>query len=332
MKIKKKIITVIGGGTGTFVVLSGLKNLDFNIGAVVAMTDSGGSSGRLRDQLGVLPPGDLRQCLVALSSAPLLWRKLFLYRFEKGDLKGHNFGNLFLSALEKVSDNYQQVIDNASQALQVKGEVIPATTSKAQLCVQYEDGSILRGEGKIDENREEKSGIKRIFLKPRVEATMSALKRLKSSDYIIIGPGDIYTSILPVILTRGTREAIELSKAKIIYIMNLMTKSGQTTNYSASDHLRVLFRKYLKRYPNYVILNKGKIPKDILKWYAEHNERIVVDDLGGSLFNGGGVEVIRKDVVYKMKVKKNEADRLVRSIVRHDPIKLAEIIKMIVNH
>jgi len=332
MKTRRKKITVIGGGTGTFVVLSGLKDSPFDIGAVVAMTDSGGSSGRLRDQLGVLPPGDLRQCLVALSGASLLWRRLFLYRFQKGDLKGHNFGNIFLSALEKVSDNYQQVIDNASQALQVKGKVIPATIRKAQLCVEYENGKFLQGEGKIDDNSKEKSGIKNIFLKPKVEASARALERLKKSDYIIIGPGDLYTSILPVILTGGTGKVIETTRAKIIYIMNLMTKAGQTTNYTAQDHLKILFNKYLNRYPDYVIINNGTIPKSILEWYLSHQERVVSDDLDSFSEREKRTVVVRKDLVYKTKIIKNKADKLTRSIVRHDPLKLAVVIKAIVNH
>ena len=331
MKPKRKKITVIGGGTGTFVVLSGLKKLNFDIGVVVTMTDSGGSSGKLRDQLGVLPPGDLRQCLVALSNASLLWRRLFLYRFKKGDLKGHNFGNLFLSALEKVSNNYQQVIDNASRALQVKGEVIPVTTSKAQLCVEYKDGTFLEGEGKIDQNASERSGIKKTFLKPKVKATLAALKRLRDSDYIIVGPGDLYTSILPVILTGKITKTIRLTKARIIYVMNLMTKSGQTTNYTARDHLEVLFKRYIKRYPDYVIVNDGQIPKNILEWYANHGEKVVSDDLDSFSTVRRKMMIIREDVVYKQRLKKERADSLVRSIVRHDPARLAKVITKIIN-
>ena len=170
-----KKITVIGGGTGTFVVLSGLKSYNVNLSSIVTMTDSGGSTGRLRDQLGVLPPGDLRQSLVALSEASQLWRQLFLYRFENGDLKGHNFGNIFLSALEKVSENYDQVIDTASYVLQTKGTVIPVTFTKADLCVEYENGKIIREEGNIDEDNHESSRIKRAFLEPDAEANKRAI-------------------------------------------------------------------------------------------------------------------------------------------------------------
>src|SRR5690606_4001290 len=165
-----KKITVLGGGTGTYVVLSGLKKHKLDLAAIVSMMDSGGSTGRLRDQLGVLPPGDLRQCLVALSEAPELWRKLFLYRFENGDLKGHNFGNIFLSALEKVSDDYHTVIDTANYVLQTKGRVIPVTIGKTHLKVEYENGTILKGEGVIDEDNPERSRIVKAYLEPSVSA------------------------------------------------------------------------------------------------------------------------------------------------------------------
>jgi len=191
-------VTVIGGGTGSFVVLSGLKKHPLDLGVIVSMADSGGSTGKLRDQLGVLPPGDLRQCLVALSDAPLLWRKLFIYRFERGELKGHNFGNLFLAALEKVSADYNEAIETTSYVLKTKGEVIPVTLTKTNLVAQYENGKVVKGEGLIDENQAERSKIKNIYLEPKAEANPKAIKRILESDYIIIGPGDLYTSIIAV--------------------------------------------------------------------------------------------------------------------------------------
>jgi uncharacterized cofD-like protein len=202
-----KKATVIGGGTGTFVVLSGLKNMHLDLGVIVTMMDSGGSTGRLRDQLGVLPPGDLRQCLVALSEAPELWRKLFLYRFEKGDFEGHNFGNIFLSALEKVSSDYNQVLETASYVLKTKGKVIPVTLDKAHLCAEYENGTVLKGEGLIDENNGETSRIRRAFLEPVPRVNPLAVDRIRESDYIVIGPGDLYTSIIPVLLVPGMKES-----------------------------------------------------------------------------------------------------------------------------
>src|SRR3989338_2221566 len=179
-----KKVTIIGGGTGTFVVLSGLKQHPFDLAAIVTMMDSGGSTGRLRDQLGVLPPGDLRQCLVALSDAPELWRKLFLYRFEKGDLAGHNFGNIFLSALEKVCDDYDTVIDTVSYVLKTKGLVLPVTYEKTHLCAEYENGTVIKGEGNIDEDNPERSRIVNAYLEPKVEVNQKAVRRILDSDFI----------------------------------------------------------------------------------------------------------------------------------------------------
>ena len=318
-----KKVTVIGGGTGTFVVLSGLKNYPINLSVVVSMMDSGGSTGRLRDQLGILPPGDLRQCLVALSDAPVLWRKLFLYRFEKGDLEGHNFGNIFLAALEKVSNSYNEAIDAVSYVLKTKGKVIPVTYDKLHLVAEYENGKKITGEGLIDENHAEKTRIKKIYLEPQGKANPKAIKSIEESDFIVIGPGDLYTSIISVLLVDGVKEALKRSKAKIVYIMNLMTKSGQTTNYKASDHLRDL-SEYLGSQPDYVLINNGNISTDILTSYKHYNEVKVENDL-----NKNGYQIIEKDLIDNKKIEKSTADILYRSILRHDSEKIAKELKKI---
>ncbi len=316
--IPLKKITVIGGGTGTFVVLSGLKKYPFDIAAIVTMMDSGGSTGRLRDQLGVLPPGDLRQCLVALSEASELWRKLFLYRFANGDLAGHNFGNIFLSALEKVTSNYNEVIDTVSYVLQTKGQVIPVTFKKTHLCVEYEDGTILKEEGKIDVNYHMSSRIKRAFLEPDVEPNEKAIERILDSDTIIIAPGDLYTSIIPTLLVTGITESLQQSKAQILYILNLVTKSGQTNHYRASDHLKDL-SNYLGRTPDAVIVNNGEIPSNILEWYRSHGEELVVNDLEESSYQG---HIVEADIVNRATFPQSKGDELSRSILRHDSEKL----------
>ena len=318
-----KKITVIGGGTGAFVVLSGLKKYPLNLSVVVTMMDSGGSTGRLRDQLGILPPGDLRQCMVALSDAPLLWRKLFLYRFEKGDLKGHNFGNIFLAALEKVSTSYDEAIETVSYVLKTKGKVIPVTLNKLQLEVKYENGKEITGEGLIDENHEEKSRIQNAYLKPQGDANPKAIKSIEESDYIVIGPGDLYTSIVPVLLFDEVRNAMKRSKAKIIYIMNLMTKSGQTTNYKASDHIEDLV-KYLGFKPDFILINNGPINQEVLSSYKHYNEVQVVNDL-----KEDESKIIEADLVDVKKIEKNSSDVLYRSILRHDSDKVANELKKI---
>ncbi len=323
-------VTVIGGGTGTFVVLSGLKNHRIDLGVIVSMMDSGGSTGKLRDQLGVLPPGDLRQALLALSDAPLLWRRLFLYRFQNGDLGGHNFGNLFLSALEKVSSNYDEVINTASYVLKTKGKVIPVTFQRSHLGVEYESGSVVKGEGNIDKNYQEKTRVKRAFLEPRVEANSQAVKRILESDYIITGPGDLYASIIPILLVDGIKEALKKTKATFIYILNLMTKSGQTTNYTAYDHLKdIVF--YFGKTPDYTIVNSGIIPKDILKWYEKEHECIVINNLNSKNYKG---KVIISDVVDRKKFIQEGNDTLVdpmvRSILRHSSKKLEKVLLKII--
>ena len=322
-----KKVTVIGGGTGSFVTLSGLKSYDFDLAAIVTMMDSGGSTGRLRDQLGVLPPGDLRQCLVALSEAPELWRKLFLYRFEKGDLKGHNFGNIFLSTLEKITGDYDTVIETASYVLQTKGNVYPITHKPTTLCVEYENGTLIKGESNIDENNSERSRIKHAYLEPDAEPNPKAVARLKDSDYLIIGPGDLYTSIVPVLIVDDLKSVIKKSKAKIIYILNLMTKAGQTSGYQASDFLSDL-EGYTGRAPDYVIAHKGSIPSNIQEWYHEHEEHEVKNDLQNSGFTG---TIIEEDVINRSHISKSAGDVLTRSILRHDSEKIALLLNNIMS-
>lgn len=317
-----KKVTVLGGGTGTFVVLSGLKQYPLDLAVIVSMMDSGGSTGRLRDQLGVLPPGDLRQCLVALSEASQIWRELFLYRFDEGDLKGHNLGNIFISALEKLSKNYDDVINTASTVLKTKGHVIPVTHEKTHLAVEYENGKKILGEGYIDEDNFEESRIRTAYLEPQVSANPKGIERVVDSDYLIFGPGDLYTSIIPVLLPKGMRDAVKKSKAHIIYIMNLMTKPGQTTGYRASDHIADL-EHYLDRQVETVLIDTSTIPVEIVDWYSDHHSVRVENDLQVSGFSG---TVIGDDCVAHLAYQKNNTDILTRSILRHDSQKIAKIL------
>lgn len=326
-----KKITVLGGGTGAFVVLSGLKKHNsLDLSAIVSMADSGGSTGKLRDQLGVLPPGDLRQCLVALSEAPNLWRKLFLYRFKTGDLKGHNFGNIFLSALQKVSKDYNEVIALTSYVLKTKGTVIPVTFEKANLSVKYANGKIVQGEGEIDENWKEDSRIAKALLLPAVSANPASLERIRESDFIIIGPGDLYTSIIPILLVNKMKDALKKTNARIIFIMNLMTKGGQTTDYTARDHISDL-EKYLGKAPDVVIINTSKIPEEVIGFYSPENQRPVKN--GSTIENFRG-KIIKAEVIEDKIYKKKEEDLVnpvMRSILRHDARKLSTVLMNIFN-
>lgn len=327
---KKPNIVVIGGGTGTYVVLSGLKDMDVNLNAIVSMMDSGGSTGRLRDQLGVLPPGDVRQALVALSESPEIWRKLFTYRFDNGDLGGHNFGNIFLSAMEKITGSSRLALEEVSQILNVKGTVVPITYSKCSLCAKYEDGSLIEGEDKIDSAYTKRPRIKYMYLNPEAILNKEAEKVIAAADLIVLGPGDLYTSIIPNLLINGFSSAIDKSKGKKVYITNLMTRLGQTDGFCISDHVLEIDKYMGAGFLDYVIINNKKPSKDVLAWYKEHDN---VDWVEDDLYDKKVVEakIIRKDLLSDTVYKPNLADRLKRSLIRHDPEKVANVLLNIID-
>jgi len=319
--MKKKDIVVIGGGTGTFVALSGLKNHNANLSAIISMADSGGSTGRLRDQLGVLPPGDLRQALVALSRSEQIWRDLFTYRFDNGDLEGHNFGNIFLSTLEKTTGSLEKSIALATKLLDAKGQVIPVTFDIIELCVQLQDGAFVIGETHIDEgiNLKNRAKIKTAFLQPKPTVNKKAIKVIENADLIVLGPGDLYTSIIPNLLVKNVSYAIKKSKAKKVYVLNLMTKLGQTTNYTAQDHITDL-EKYLgSGVLDFILVNNAKVSKESSLFYKKRGEKVVKDNLQ----NLTHFKIIRADLLSDNKIVKINGDKLIRSFIRHSSDKLA---------
>lgn len=320
--MSEKKITILGGGTGSFVVLTSLKKHGFDLAAVVTMMDSGGSTGRLRDQLGVLPPGDLRQCLVALSKAPELWRKLFTYRFEKGDLAGHNFGNIMISALQKVSENYDEVLDELHYLMHCVGRVYPAALSISDINVTYSSGRAVNSEKLLDESNPDGANIVSAIASPRVSANPKAINRILSSDYIIAGPGDLYSSIISIALVDGVSEAVQKSTAKLIYIMNIMTKASQTLNYSASQHIED-FTKYFGRVPDICVVNTDTVSPSMAKLYSELNETQVDDDLKKMGYKGQIVHASLLDTsVHPKSSQESLAATFSHSIVRHDEHKL----------
>ena len=324
---KKPKIVVIGGGTGTFVALMGLKKYPVALAAIVTMMDSGGSSGRLRDELGVLPPGDIRQCLVALAKSSRLLREMFNYRFEEGGLAGHTFGNIFLSTLAKTTGSMKKAIDEVGKILRIQGRVVPVTFDKSDLCVELADGKIIVGERHIDvlEKQQKRAKIKRAFLKPKVSANPDAITSILEADYILLGPGDLYTSILPNLLVDGITQAIKKAKAKKIFVLNLMTKYGQTTDYTAAAHIADLEKYIGKDVLNVVLVNTRKPRREALLWYKDFDEQAVVDDLDSS----SNFDIIRANLIRDSIIGKEKADSLKRSIIRHDPEKLAqEVIKL----
>jgi len=327
-----KKITVLGGGTGSYAVLTALKQTPgIDLAAIVTMLDSGGSTGRLRDQLGVLPPGDLRQCLVALSEAPEIWRKLFTYRFENGDLKGHNFGNIFISALEKISNNYDEVLDEVHYVMQCIGRVIPATLKKADISVTYTSGRVAIKEQELDELNPDKSSVVSAKAIPSVDTNPKATRRLAESDIIIAGPGDLYSSIISIALAENFKKSFENTNAKLIYIMNLMTKSSQTYGYGAWEHIRD-FQKYFGRYPDVCLVNTAKFPEEMLSRYKEQNEEPVVNNLKENGFKG---EIVESDLLDSNTYDESSgaeslASTFAHSIVRHDVKKLEVALKPLI--
>ena len=238
LQLMKKIVTV-GGGTGSYTVLSGLKQLKgVSLTALVSMADNGGSTGILRDELGVLPPGDVRQCLVALSEHTEVVRKLMNYRFDEGSLSGHSFGNIFLAALEKVTGDFAKGVEIASEILKVKGTVVPITKDKAELALILKDGTVIDGQVNVANVNLKNTKLKKIYYKNSVKLNENAKGALFEADYIILGPGNYYCSIIPNLIVDGFKEMIHKSKAKLILPINLTNKQEQTHNWKVLNYVK----------------------------------------------------------------------------------------------
>lgn len=316
----KKNIVVIGGGTGTFTALTGLKKYQANLTAIVAMTDSGGSTGALRDELGVLPPGDIMRCLVALSTQDKLMRSLMDYRFEGGTLKGHRFGNLLLSALEKTTGSFQSAVERASDILRTNGRVIPSTLDKVHLMAQVGD-EIIKGEEQI-QTTHMNGALKHLWIEPVARANPKALSAIRDADAIILGPGGFYSSIVTNLLVRDIPEAIRQSKAKKIFICNLMTKAEHTHGYSVADYTAAL-EKYLGGPLDTVIYNDKMPTDDLMKRYAREGDTLTSwEQLPADReLVGGNLLATRETSFTKIGTPGMEA-----SLVRHDSVKLAAAI------
>lgn len=321
-------IVVIGGGTGSFAALSGLKTHPVSLSAIVTMSDSGGSNKRIRDEFGLLPTSDIRQCLVALSDEighRGLLRQLFMYRFNKGEgISGMTFGNLFMAALSDIVGSQEEAIRQTGKVLRIRGTVIPVSFTDTNLFAEYEDGKIVNEEHLIDEPIPGSidSKIKKVYLKPRAKANPEAIKAILKADYIVIGPGDLYTSIIPNLLVEGIAKALKQTKAKKVYVLNLMTKYGQTTDCHASDHISILEKYIGKHLLDAVLVNTQAPGKMALKWYKDFEEYPVVDDLNKL----NSTEIIKARLLKDVIIEKDSSDPLKRSIIRHDPEKLAKAV------
>lgn len=313
----RKIVT-IGGGTGTFVVLSALRRLPgLSLSAIVSSADDGGSTGRLRDAYGFLPLGDARQALVALAEDGQVLRDLFAYRFQKGDVQGHNLGNLFLTALTDLLGSDVAALEEASKILRVSGRVIPASESAGTLVATLEDGSVLEGEHHLDETAPGRAAIASLALKEPVAASPAAIRAIAEADVILIGPGDLYASSIAPLLPAGMKEALASSNGKLVYIANLFTKSGQTGGMTAREHIAAL-AAYAGREPDLALIHSnGGFGEEVLMRYGQEGEAPIVDDLGED------AKVVRASIASVHAVPPVPGDPVPRSLARHDPEKLS---------
>lgn len=310
-------IVAIGGGTGLSTLLKGIKKLTNNITAIVTVGDDGGSSGRLREEMGILPPGDIRNCIAALADADDIVTQLFQYRFKTGEgIKGHSFGNLFITAMSAICGDMVSAIRESSKVLLIRGRVLPATVDDMRLVARMEDGSVVKGESNIPE-----AGKKIIDLSSEpvnCKPTKEVIEAINAADLIILGPGSLYTSIIPNLLVSGVAEAVSNSNAAKIYVCNIMSQPGETDNYSVSDHIKALFRHAVKSGANKklfdAVLVNDTLPLNLAKKYEEKNSLPVEEDTGE--IKNMGIEIVRAKLIEDNK----------EGLVRHNPSRVAKAI------
>ncbi len=310
-------IAVIGGGTGSFTLLSALKKHTTQIAALVNMADDGGSTGQLRDELGVLPPGDVRQCLVALSRFPEV-RDLFNYRFEAGSFKGHAFGNLFLTALEKMKGDFAEGVKLAGKVLNIIGTVEPITLNNVSLVIK-DDKDVIKGEYQISEKRFKHSRPK-IWLEPRAEANPMAIGAILNADMVVIAPGNLYGSLAPALLVDGVGQALKHTKALKVYVCNLITKPGQTDDFMVHDFASEIERIAGTDFLDVVLFNTEMPSDDLIKKYARDGEKPVMYDEVGLLeqnYQALGAKLLSRSIWRP--VNKSDPIAASRTLIRHDP-------------
>ncbi|MBF0215492.1 MAG: YvcK family protein [Candidatus Omnitrophica bacterium] len=313
-------IVVIGGGTGLSTLLTGLKTRTSNITAIVTVADDGGSSGRLRKEFDVLPPGDIRNCLVALSDSEDILGPLFQFRFEEGkELEGHNFGNLFITALSKITGDFNRAIRESSKVLNIRGSVFPATLDKVQLIAERQDGRRITGESRIRE--ESGSPIVRMYITPEdCEASSEALEAIKKADVIVLGPGSLYTSVMPNLLISGIKDTITGARGIKIYVCNIMTEYGETDDYSVSEHAKAVIKHTAGRFMDYCVCNTRKIPERLSEKYKIKKQfPVKTTARDEEWFSDEKILLIKADIAS------------MEEFVRHDPRKLSDVIMNIYN-
>ena len=306
-------VVAIGGGTGLSMLLRGIKKYTNNITAVVTVGDDGGSSGRLREDMGILPPGDIRNCIAALADDDDLITELFQYRFKNGEgLEGHSFGNLFLTALCAITGNMVKAVKESSNVLNIRGVVLPATLDDMKLAAEFEDGTIIKGESNIPEAHKQ---IKRLFTEPAVcKALPEVLDAIANADLIILGPGSLYTSVIPNLLVSGVVEAIMESRAKKIYVCNIMTQPGETDNYSVASHVNALLNHANGRKIIDAVLVNNSLPEKISEGYAKNGSIPVRLDMENLI--PAGVTVVSQKLIEENKqgLVRHSSNRVARAV------------------
>jgi len=316
-------ILAIGGGTGLPIALEGLKTYSENLTAIVTVTDSGRSSGIIREEYGILPPGDVRNCLVALSETEEQEKdlyQLFQYRFNKGSLNGMSLGNLLMAALTDITGSFDQAIKKASKILTIKGKVLPSTLTSTHICAELKDGSVVEEEFNVRAPR--KAPIERVFLKSNdVECPPDAISEIEKADIIVIGPGSLYTSVISNLLVGGIKDALQSTKAVKIYLCNIVTQPGQTDNYTASDHIKAVIKYLGEEILDYVLVNNNFPRQEIIGKYRKEGADIVAldENLGKN-----NVAVVVTDLIENIEQKRVLWEK--QDLIRHDPEKLADSI------
>lgn len=292
-----KKIVVIGGGTGLSTMLRGIKQYTENITAIVTVADDGGGSGVLRDEMGILPPGDIRNCILALAETEPLMEKLLSYRFSEGSLSGQSFGNLFLAAMNGICDNFVEAVKNVSDVLKVKGTVLPVTLEDVHINAHLYDGNVIKGECHISEGiKVGDKRIKKIELVPENATILpEAEKAIKEADLIILGPGSIYTSIIPNLIVKGVTEAIKSSSANVVYVCNIMSQPGESDSMTAYDHVKAIYNHSCNGLIDICVANVQGISEQMKQNYREENSsRVIVDD---EKFVENGIRLIKGELI-----------------------------------
>ncbi|MGL5328895.1 MAG: gluconeogenesis factor YvcK family protein [Peptostreptococcaceae bacterium] len=311
-------VVVIGGGTGQSIFLRGLKHYTQNITAIVTVADDGGGSGVLREDLGMLPPGDIRNCLLALANIEPTMNEVMQYRFQDGNLKGQSFGNLFIAAMNGLYGNFETAVYKMSEIFAITGRVLPVTLEDVNLIAKLKDGSIIKGESNIPKGvKAQKSDIERISLDPvDVKPLHEVIASIQEADIIVIGPGSLYTSIIPNLLVKGVTRAIKKSKAPKVYISNVMTQPGETENYNVINHINAIYNHTGKGLIDYIIVNNEILPKNVFEKYKKDGaKQVLLDEVQNKELKEMGIKVIEDNLV---EVKKN--------YIRHDAKHMANII------